>query len=84
MTFAEAPPPGLFDIPGVRVLHRDGLTMRVQAQNAIDAVLKAVATQDVLDLRTEQPSLEDVFLGYYARRVTQRRHEASPAAVGGR
>ncbi len=66
VTFAEEPPAGLFDLPGVRVLHRDGATMRVQAQNAIDAVLKAVATQRVVDLRTEQPSLEDVFLGYYA------------------
>jgi ABC-2 type transport system ATP-binding protein len=84
VTFAEAPPPALFEIPGVRVLHRDGPTVRVQAQNAIDAVLKAVATQHVVDLRTEQPSLEDAFLGYYGAREDAEAHAGSPAPVGGR
>jgi ABC-2 type transport system ATP-binding protein len=65
VTFASAPPPRLFDIPGVSVLRHDGATVRLQSQDAIDAVLKAVATQTVIDLRTEQPNLEDVFLAYY-------------------
>jgi ABC-2 type transport system ATP-binding protein len=68
VTFAHAPPPGLFDIPGVKLIRRDGAKFHLQAQSAIDAVLKAIATQTVVDLRTEQPSLEDVFLTYYTGR----------------
>ena len=65
VTFASPPPMRLFDIPGVSVLRHDGATVRLQSQDAIDALMKAVATQTVIDLRTEQPSLEDVFLAYY-------------------
>jgi ABC-2 type transport system ATP-binding protein len=64
-TFASSPPEGLFDIPGVQVIRRDGATVHLQARDGIDAVVKALATQHVIDLRTEQPSLEDVFLHYY-------------------
>ncbi len=67
VTFAPAPPEGAFDaIPGVSELRRDGAVVHFQARDGIDALLKAVARYRVLDLRTEQPSLEDVFLAYYA------------------
>ncbi len=65
VTFSAPPPPSLFALPGLKELHRDGSTVRVQAQDGVDAVIKACATQTVIDLRTEQPSLEDVFLAYY-------------------
>jgi ABC-2 type transport system ATP-binding protein len=65
VTFAQVPPPGAFALPGVSELHRDGATVRLQAQNGIDALIKVIARFPVLDLRTEQPSLEDVFLAYY-------------------
>ena len=65
VTFAAPPPPGLLALPGVRELRRDGATVHFQAHDGVDAVLKAIATQRVLDLRTQQPSLEDVFLAYY-------------------
>ncbi|HZP56775.1 MAG TPA: ABC transporter ATP-binding protein [Dehalococcoidia bacterium] len=66
VTFAEAPPARAFELPGVRELHRDGATVHLQARDGIDALLKAIARYRVVDLRTEQPSLEDVFLAYYA------------------
>ena len=66
ITFASPPPPGLFDIPGVHVVGRDGATVRLQSRGGIDAIVKAAATERVLDFRTEQPSLEDIFLSYYA------------------
>ena len=72
VTFAHAPPAGLFDIPGVRIIRHDGATFHLQAQSGIDAVVKAIATQTVLDLRTEQPSLEDVFLTFYTGNDVQR------------
>ena len=66
MTFAAPPPAALFALPGVRELHRDGNTVRVQASDSIDAVIKAVARYEIVDLRTEQPNLEDVFLAFYS------------------
>jgi ABC-2 type transport system ATP-binding protein len=69
VTFAELPPPQAFaSLPGVRELRRDGRTVHLQARDGIDPLVKALARYTVLDLRTEQPSLEDVFLGYYAGR----------------
>ena len=66
ITFAAPPPANLFDIPGVRVASRDGTTVRLQTRGEVDAIVKAAATQTVLDFRTEQPSLEDIFLSYYS------------------
>jgi ABC-2 type transport system ATP-binding protein len=66
VTFASAPPVDLFALPGVRELRRDGNMVHLQARDGIDAVIKAMAGCQVVDLRTEQPSLEDVFLAYYA------------------
>jgi ABC-2 type transport system ATP-binding protein len=66
VTFAAPPPVGLFALPGVQELHRDGNTVRVQASDSIDAVIKAIARYEIVDLRTEQPNLEDVFLAFYS------------------
>ncbi len=66
VTFAHEPPAQLFALPGVRELRRDGNMVHLQARDGIDAVIKAIARYPVVDLRTEQPSLEDVFLAYYS------------------
>ena len=66
ITFTTPPPIGLFDIPDVHVVSRDGATVRLQSRGGLDAIVKAAATQRVLDFRTEQPSLEDIFLSYYS------------------
>jgi len=66
VTFAVEPPATLFALPGVRELRRDGATVHLQARDGIDAVIKAIARYPVLDLRTEQASLEDIFLAYYS------------------
>lgn len=66
VTFAQAPPSDAFaSLPGVTELQRDGSTVHLQAREGIDALLKAIARYRVLDLRTEQPSLEGAFLEYY-------------------
>ncbi len=67
VTFASPPPVALFDLPGLQVLRHDGATVRLQSHDGLDAVIKALATQSVIDIRTEQPSLEDIFLAYYTR-----------------
>jgi len=81
ITFAEPPPPHLFRLPGVREARRDGNTVHVWARDSLDAVIKAIAQHRVVDLRTEQPSLEDVFLAYYARddAAEEERQHAAPA-----
>jgi ABC-2 type transport system ATP-binding protein len=66
VTFAEPPPADLFALPGVRELRRDGNTVHVQSRDSLDAVIKAIGRHQVVDLRTEQPSLEDIFLAYYS------------------
>ena len=66
ITFAEEPPQDLFALPGVTELRRDGNTVRVQARDTLDAMIKTIAAYRIVDLRTEQPSLEDVFLAYYS------------------
>jgi ABC-2 type transport system ATP-binding protein len=69
VTFAEPPPHDAFALPGVSVLHRDGATVKLQAREGIDAVIKTIARYRAVDLRTEQASLEDVFLTYYTGTV---------------
>jgi ABC-2 type transport system ATP-binding protein len=66
VTFGVEPPAHLFALPGVRELRRDGNMVHLQARDGIDAVIKAIARYPVLDLRTEQASLEDTFLAYYS------------------
>ena len=65
VTFREAPPAGAFDLPGVREVERHGETVHLEVREHLDAALKAIARYEVRDLRTEQPSLEQIFLTYY-------------------
>jgi ABC-2 type transport system ATP-binding protein len=76
VTFAEPPPADLFALPGVRELRRDGNTVHVQSRDSLDAVIKAIGRHQVVDLRTEQPSLEDIFLAYYSGTETEEKADA--------
>ena len=69
VTFAQPVPEHAFDLPGVQELRRDGELVHLQVRSNLDAALKAIARYRVVDLRTEQPSLEDVFLAYYVDAV---------------
>ena len=80
VTFAETPPAELFALPGVDELRRDGNTVRVQVKEGLDAVVKAMAAYRVVDLHTEQPSLEDFFLAHYAAETPpEERPQHAPA-----
>jgi ABC-2 type transport system ATP-binding protein len=63
VTFAEPPPIDLFALPGN--------TVHVQSRDSLDAVIKAIGSHQVIDLRTEQPSLEEIFLAYYSNAETE-------------
>lgn len=57
---------GFTAIPGVRLLAQpapDQLHLEVSGE--IDALVKCLAAYRLVDLETERPSLEDVFLAYY-------------------
>jgi ABC-2 type transport system ATP-binding protein len=56
----------LATVPGVKVLSpNDGVHVTLQVEGEIDALIQALAALPVVDLETEHPSLEEVFLAYY-------------------
>jgi ABC-2 type transport system ATP-binding protein len=65
VTFAEPAPAADFALEGVRVVEVHGSTMHLEVRDNLDAALKAIGRHTVVDLRTEQPSLEQVFRVYY-------------------
>ena len=65
-TFAGGvPPPGGIVLPGVKEIRRTHTTLEFQVSGEIGPLLRAIDEYDVLDLRTEQPTLEEVLLAYY-------------------
>ncbi len=56
----------LAGIPGVRVIEQeDGISVLLEVEGDIKPLIKALGSLPVYDLRTERPSLEEVFLAYY-------------------
>jgi hypothetical protein len=49
----------------VRELRRDHATLEFEVAGAIAPLLQALAPYHVLDLRTEQPTLDEVLLAFY-------------------
>jgi ABC-2 type transport system ATP-binding protein len=66
VTFAGDVPSDEFVLPGIRVVRHDGSVVHFEVRANLDALLKAIARHTVEDLRTEQASLEDIFLAYYS------------------
>ncbi|MBP8950278.1 MAG: ABC transporter ATP-binding protein [Candidatus Promineofilum sp.] len=46
-------------------IRRDGANLLVQVEGEMDALIKALAAYPVVDLETERPTLEEVFLTHY-------------------
>jgi ABC-2 type transport system ATP-binding protein len=54
-------------LPGVKLLSRDGKgSLLMQVEGEMDKLIKALAAFPVSDFETERPSLEEIFLAYYA------------------
>jgi ABC-2 type transport system ATP-binding protein len=70
ITFAEPPPADLFALPGVRELRRERATVWLEVTGDLDPLIRALASRHVLDLRTEQPSLEEILLTFYREEAT--------------
>lgn len=65
ITFAEPVPNGALALPGVDIAGRENNTVRLQVREGLDELIKAIANYRVVDLRTEQASLDEIFLAYY-------------------
>jgi ABC-type uncharacterized transport system ATPase subunit len=61
---------GLHEIPGVSDLNVDGHTLRMKVEGTadLDAVLRQVLEQTVVDMEFDTPSLEEIFLSFYGKR----------------
>jgi ABC-2 type transport system ATP-binding protein len=68
LTFGAAPPAEAFrslaGVERVDVSH-DGLTLRAVVQGDLDAVIKLAAGYPLVNIVSQEPSLEEVFLRYY-------------------
>ena len=67
--FASPVPDSAFtSLPGIRDVTVDGNTLRCSVVTTPDAVVKAAARFNVLDIVSHEPSLEEVFLSFYGDR----------------
>jgi ABC-2 type transport system ATP-binding protein len=79
VTFAEAVPEAAFAVPGVEVLQHEDSKVRMQVRDHLDDVIKMIARYPVVDLRTEQAGLEEVFLAFYEEEARTEKKERVPA-----
>jgi len=65
VTFREALPPGLEDVPGVSLVGRRDRRVTLALDPDLNPLLRFLAGCEVDDLQLAPPSLEDIFLGFY-------------------
>lgn len=62
---APAPKEAFADVTGVRDLAVEGNTLRCAVAGSLDALIKAAARFEIVNLISQEPTLEEVFLAYY-------------------
>jgi ABC-2 type transport system ATP-binding protein len=70
LTFRQPVPPSAFDLPGVREVVQTDSSLRFfvdEAPGSLDGVVKRAAQFELLDMRYQQATLEDIFLTYYRK-----------------
>jgi ABC-2 type transport system ATP-binding protein len=66
LEFGESAPIDTFlNIPGIRDVQAEGLTLRCTIVGSADALVKCAAQFEVLSIQSEDGGLEDVFLDFY-------------------
>jgi len=58
-------------LPGIGAVVVEGNTVRMRAVGDLDALVKLAAAHHVVDLVSEPPELEEIFLGYFERTATE-------------
>jgi ABC-2 type transport system ATP-binding protein len=66
VTFGGAVP-DLSGVAGVRSVRIDGRIAHYEVTGSVDALVKALGSSEVVDLRSREPSLEELFLSLYGR-----------------
>ncbi|MBW0095909.1 DUF4162 domain-containing protein, partial [Pseudonocardia sp. KRD-184] len=61
------PVPDLTGVAGVSDVEVDGARLRFALDGPPGPALRALAAAEVTALRVHEPSLEEIFLGYYGR-----------------
>jgi ABC-2 type transport system ATP-binding protein len=80
--FGKPIAPGPFEkLPGVKDVTVDGTTLRCTVIGSVDALVKAAARHEVVNLRSIDTSLEEIFLTYYGAGGEATGGEASHAAA---
>lgn len=64
---APVPTDAFADLPGIRDLEIHGDVVRCTVSGSMDALIKAAARFEVIDIESHEPSLEDIFLTFYGR-----------------
>jgi ABC-2 type transport system ATP-binding protein len=65
--FASPVPPEAFAwLPGTREMQVVGSLLRCAVSGSIDPLIKAAARFDVVEINSQEPSLEELFLTYYS------------------
>ncbi len=64
-----ADPDELSSLPGVGDFKSDGVTISFTVSGPIDPMIKALARHTVVDMDLTHPSLEELFISYYAEAV---------------
>lgn len=54
-------------LPGVHDVAVDGTVLRCRLEGSADSLVKAAAKHTAIDLLSEEPDLEELFLAYYDR-----------------
>ncbi len=62
---APVPPEAFANLPGVQDVSTRDSVVRCTVIGALDAVVKAAARFEVVNVVSHEPSLEEIFLGYY-------------------
>jgi len=65
ISFAQPVPADAFRIPDVREVRRHDTSVVLEVAGHLDEVVKAAARYPIIDLRTEQPSLDEILLTFY-------------------
>jgi ABC-2 type transport system ATP-binding protein len=71
--FKESVDPGsLGDLEGVKILAQsNGIEATLQVKGEMDNLIKALGGFPVTDIEIDRPSLEEIFLAYYERKVKE-------------
>ncbi len=67
----DAPAPGEIDVATAREIRREASVLEFEIRGEVDALLKALSHHHVVDLESEQPSLEELLMRYYEREFAE-------------